>query len=86
MHIDPKAPYGSPQHPHNWRQPVFIAPGGKVVDGPAGDYTMDMTPPASVATPPEQPATPVVKKAAPKKPARKKASDLASALAKLGDQ
>ena len=81
MHIDPKAPADSPQHPRNWRQPVFSSP-------PAGDYTMDLTPVESVPTPPPAPATP------PKKtPVRKTGkrvthakADLAAALAKLSEK
>jgi hypothetical protein len=74
MHIDPKAPASSPQHPRNWRQPQFLAP---------SVYT--------VAEPPAAPATPPAKKAPPKKPAGKKVThrakpDLATALAKLGEQ
>jgi hypothetical protein len=77
VHIDPKAPADSPQHPRNWRRPQFLAPAA---------YTMDTTPPAAVLKPPAAPATPPVKakKTAPKgkKPA---AADLAAALAELGD-
>jgi hypothetical protein len=77
VHIDPKAPAGSPQHPRNWRRPQFLAPGAHVVDA---------TPPAAVPEPLAEPtAQPVkAKKAAPKakKPA---AADLAAALAELGD-
>ena len=82
-HIDPKAPASSPQHPRNWRQPVFLAPGGVVVDAPR----------PAAPTPAPEPAEAVSAKPAPKKtsakkaaPPRKKASDLAAALAKLGDQ
>jgi hypothetical protein len=81
-HIDPKAPYDSAQHPHNWRAPVFLAPGGVVVDAP--------TPP--VQQPPDVPVEAVSVPPAPKKtvakkpPTRKKASDLAEALAKLSDR
>lgn len=79
MHIDPKAPASSPQHPRNWRRPQFLAPGA---------YTMDDTPPTAVATPPAEPATPP-KKAPAKKPGGKKVThkaDLAGLLAKLGDE
>ena len=73
MHIDPKAPASSPQHPRNWRQPQFLTPGA---------YTMDTTPVVA-----EQPSTPP--KAPPKKPAKKVTHrvkpNLAEALAKLGD-
>jgi hypothetical protein len=76
VHIDPKAPADSPQHPRNWRRPQFLAPGA---------YTMDTTPPAAVPEPPAAPATPPAKakKTAPK--SKKPAADLAAALAELGD-
>ncbi len=78
MHIDPKAPADSPQHPRNWRKATFLAPGADVADVTA------------VAEQPAEPATPPAEKPAPKKSAKKVTHrakpDLAAALAKLGDQ
>lgn len=75
MHIDPKAPADSPQHPRNWRKATFLAPGGNTDD---------------VAEQSAEPATPPAQKPTPKKPAKKVTHrakpDLAAALAKLGDQ
>lgn len=79
-HIDPKAPADSPQHPRNWRLPVFLAPGGTVVTRPALPQQLPPAEPVVAVS-----APPAARKTAPKKPARKKASDLAAALAKLGD-
>ena len=73
--IDPKAPYTSPQHPANWRKPVFLA-AEPVAQPPAAPAEAE--PPAKAAAPVK--AKPATKKAAP----RKKASDLAEALAKIG--
>lgn len=83
MHIDPKAPAASPQHPANWRRPQFLAPGA---------YTMDGTPPAAVSQPPAQPATPPKQPADAPKPPRRRgkkvthaSTDLAAALAELDE-
>jgi hypothetical protein len=72
--IDPKAPYSSPQHPANWRKPVFL------VAEPAAQRPAAPT----EAEPPAQAAEPVKTKPARKSAGRKKASDLAEALAKIG--
>jgi len=70
MRIDPKAPANSPQHPANWRKPVFLAP---------TQTAPEQTAPEPTVAPPARP------KAAAKKPA-KKTRNLADALAKLGDE
>jgi hypothetical protein len=79
VHIDPKAPRTSPQHPANWRRPDSLAPAASATDAP----------PAAVAELPEAPATPAApppaKKPAPKKKPAGKAN-LAAALAKLADR
>jgi hypothetical protein len=75
VHIDPKAPRTSPQHPANWRRPDSLAPAASVMDAP----------PAAVTEPPEASAPPPAKKPAPKKKPAGKAN-LAAALAKLADR
>lgn len=76
MHIDPKAPANSPQHPRNWRVPDFREPG--IILRPGFEpQAVDTLPPGG---------TPVAKKVAPKKTSKAKkpsVADLAAALAEL---
>lgn len=71
MHIDPKAPATSPQHPRNWRQPLFLSPAPR---------------PAVVDTPPVAPEKAPAKKSAGKKVTHRAKPALAEALAALDGQ